>query len=177
MDGKRDIRAKKIVRDIISGVDETELMHKYRLTSRGLQRVYRQLVDLNVIDVALLIERGVALFNTETTSVRRLPRKEIYVPLPVQDVYKEVWGTVTDITERGLGVTGIRVGVGKVKKLIVKPETCFRLKPFTLKAKCRWVKLSDDEQGILAGFEIIFIAPKDLQELRNLIGALEYMCR
>ncbi len=32
---EREIRAKEIVNDIVSGIGDNELMHKYRLTYRG----------------------------------------------------------------------------------------------------------------------------------------------
>jgi hypothetical protein len=178
MVAERKIGAKEIVRDIISGIGENQLMHKYRLTFRGLQSVYRGLVDAKLVDAALLEGRIIPQSNGETTIIERLPRREIYVPLPVQDVDNlGATGIVTNLTERGLGVKGLRVDLDQVKRLVVRPDKFFQLSPFTVRAKCRWVNPSDHEHEIRVGFEIIFMAQGELQKLRDLIGTLDYLYR
>jgi PilZ domain len=174
----REIRAKEIVTDILSGIGDDELMHKFRLTFRGLQSVYRQLVESNIIDAEFLKGRFIPPSSTERTRVTRLPRKEIYVPLPVHDVANPaVQGMVMNISERGLGVKGLQAAVDETKKLIIRPDKFLQLRSFALQAKCRWVTPSDDSHEILAGFEIVLIADKERQELRALIETLEYMYR
>lgn len=178
MVAEREIRAKEIVSDILSGIGDNVLMHKYRLTFRGLQNVYQKLVDLNVIDAEFLEGRLIPQSNAEKTVVTRLPRHEIYVPLPVQDMANpDAQGLVVNISERGLGVKGLKVEVDEIRNLGIKPDDFLQLNSFTLKAKCRWVTPSDDPQDILAGFEIIFISDNELHELRNLIETLDYMFR
>jgi len=178
MVAEREIRAKEIVTDILSGIGDDELMQKYRLTFRGLQSVFRKLVDSNIIDSGFLQGRLVLQSNAEKTIIARSPRKEIYVPLPVHDLDSpDVEGMVFNISERGLGVKGLKVEVDEIRKLTIKPDKFLQLRSFSLKAKCRWVTSSDDAQGIVAGFEIISIGHEELQELRNLIETLEYMYR
>lgn len=178
MAAEREIRAAEIIDDIVSGIGDKELMHRYKLTFKGLQSVYRQIRDLKIIDAALLEERIIPPLNNETTVIRRLPRKEIYLPLPVEDAHDPaVRGIITNITERGLGVKGLEIAVDEVKRFIIRSDELLRLKPFHLKAKCRWVTPSDDTHEILAGFEIIAIAQTELRKLRNLIETLEYMYR
>jgi hypothetical protein len=174
----REIRAKEIVTDILSGIGDNELMHKYKLTFRGLQSVFRQLVESNIVDSEFLTGRYIPPSSTEKTLVARLPRKEIYVPLPVQDAAnKDLQGMVMNVSERGLGVKGLKATVDETRKLIIRPDKFLQLKPFALQAKCRWVQPSDDPQEILAGFEITSIGTKERQELGDLIETLEYMYR
>ena len=178
MAAEKEIKAKEIVKDIISGIGDNELMHKYRLTFRGLQSVYRRLVDANLVDAAFLEGRIIPQQNAETTTIMRLPRKEIYMPLPVHELDNPgMQGMVSNLTDRGMGVKGLKAKVDEVKTLVIRPEKLFQLSPFILSAKCRWVKPSGDEQEILAGFEIIYIAEKELQKLRDLIETLDYMYR
>jgi len=179
MSAERQIKAKEIIREIISGIGDYELMHKYGLTHKGLQNVYRQLLDGNLIEASFLEGRVASPLNTtETAITSRLPRRDVYIPLPVQDFNNpEERGIVTDISERGLGVKGLRAEVGEERILVVKASKFFQLKSFILKAKCRWMKPGDDVQEILAGFEIISITKQELQELKNLIEALDYMNR
>ncbi len=175
---EREIKAKEIVNDIVSGIGDNELMHKYRLTYRGLQSVFKKLADSKIVDPSLLEGRIVPQLSSETTIVTRLPRKDIFVPLPVEDAANpESRGIVTNITERGLGVKGMKAEVDEVKKLIIKPDKFFQLTPFKLQAKCRWVKSADEVHEILAGFETIAIRHRELQKLRNLIETLDYMYR
>ncbi len=178
MAAQKEIKAKEIVNEIIAGVADNELMDKYKLTFRGLQSVFKQLLDLKIVDAELLEGRIVPQLEAATTMITRLPRTDIYVPIPVQDLTNPiVRGLVINISERGLGVKALRTEVDEVKALLVKPDGFLQLKPFALKAKCRWVKPSDDPQEILAGFEIISIGEKEQEELSNLIQTVEYMYR
>ncbi len=89
----------------------------------------------------------------------------------------ECRGIVTNITERGLGVKGMKAEVDEVKKLVIKPDKFFQLTPFKLQAVCRWVNSADDVMEVLSGFETTAIRHSDLQKLRNLIETLDYMYR
>ena len=53
---KRRIDTKELVADIRSGVSDVELMEKYKLSSRGLQRVFTKLVDSGSVTSADLSE-------------------------------------------------------------------------------------------------------------------------
>ncbi len=46
---KKIINVREIVRDIISGMTDAELMDKYRLTAKGLVRVQEKLLEGNHI--------------------------------------------------------------------------------------------------------------------------------
>jgi hypothetical protein len=178
MAAEKEIKAKELVSDIVSGLGDNELMQKYKLTFRGLQSVFRKLVDLKIVEEASLEGRLVPPLNAETTVITRLPRKDIYVPLPVQDADNPgVLGLIVNISERGLGVKGLKAEVDEVKRLVIKPDKFVELKPVTLKAKCRWVKPHDDQQEILSGFETVSIAQDQVQELKNLIETMDYMYR
>ena len=186
MSPEREIRAKKVLSDIVSGRGDNEIMHKYGLTHKGLRSVYKKLLDANLIDPSHLKGRvGDPLYFTTgpldvtvRTMVARLPRRNVYMPLPVQDASNpELKGTVIDISERGLGVKGLKVKVDEVKFLAVKANKFLEVKPFVVKAKCRWVKPGHEVKETQAGFEIISITPGALQQLRDLIEKLEYVDR
>jgi hypothetical protein len=178
MTAEREIKAKELVNDIIVDLADIELMHKYKLTFRGLQSVFRRLVELGILEETDLKGRLVPEVKDETTVITRLPRKDIFVPLPVQDADNpEVLGIVLNISERGLGVKGLKTEVDEVKRFIIMPGRFIELRPVTLKAKCRWVNAHDDPQEVLAGFEMVFIAKDQLLELKNLIETLDYMYR
>jgi hypothetical protein len=152
-------------------------MHKYRITNKGLRSIYRELLDTNLIDSSFLKGRvGSPLNGTEKTMVVRLPRRDLHMLLLVQEVSNpDLKARVTDINERGLGVKGLKVKVDEVKLLSVKANKNLEVKPFVVKAKCRWVKPAREVKKTQAGFEIISITPSALKELRNLIEILEHL--
>jgi hypothetical protein len=47
--GKREIRAKQIMRDLKLGVTDDELMEKYRLTPKGLKSLFNKLLKAKLI--------------------------------------------------------------------------------------------------------------------------------
>ena len=100
------------------------------------------------------------------------------MPLRVQDVSNpDLQCMVTDISERGLAVQGLKVKVDEVKFLSVKANQLLKIRPFVLKVKCRWVKAGYEVKETQAGFEIISVTPDALQELRNLVEILEHLDR
>lgn len=176
MGAAREIKARDVVDDLVSGIDDHRLMNKYKLTFRGLQSLYRKLVEAKVIKPGPLQERILPQLNTETTIIARLPRKDVHMPLLVQDAANPGQeGLVTNITQRGLGIKGLDAEVDEVKQLLVEPGEFFQLRPFTVKSKCRWATSSSNPQEILAGFETVSIAHRERQKLRNLIEMLDYL--
>lgn len=60
---KPAINAKDAVEDIRSGMDDSGLMHKYKLSAKGLQEMFRQLTDAGLID-DVEIDRRMSLFDS-----------------------------------------------------------------------------------------------------------------
>ena len=58
MEPKRKIKAKDIVSDIRQGMSDSQLMEKHTLSSKGLQSVFRKLVDANAIKPRELFNRA-----------------------------------------------------------------------------------------------------------------------
>jgi len=46
----REISAREALRDIRSGLDEAELMEKYKLSQVGLKKLLKQLSDLGLLE-------------------------------------------------------------------------------------------------------------------------------
>lgn len=47
----RTVRGRDVARDVHGGMDDNSLMEKYNLTPKQLERVLRQLVDADLIDL------------------------------------------------------------------------------------------------------------------------------
>ena len=169
---KRKIKAKEIVNDIRSGMTDSQLTEKHGLSSKGLQSIFKKLVDVKAIGPRELFNRAPNLGDdtADVTSVRLIPRDFVEVPLPICDADdpKNV-GTITDVTENGLGIRGIRVQTGETKTLVFFSDRLFPVGPFALQAQCRWVKDGNGSGQIDSGFEITNISEAGSQQLKKIV--------
>jgi hypothetical protein len=85
----------------------------------------------------------------------------------------EIHGKVVDVTEEGVGLQGIEAHVDEIKTLVVLGDPFGESFPFEFRAICRWARRADDDTQT-AGFQIVKIAPKDLEELRKLIRLVTF---
>jgi hypothetical protein len=112
------------------------------------------------------------LDDPDTERLRQLPRNYLMVRLPVYDMAdSSIVGFLRDITEKGLQVAGMNTAKGQAKRLLLQADEFADLSPFSFEAECRWTK-PDEQEGILAGFQITKINDESLAYLRKLIGFL-----
>ena len=172
MEPKRKIKAKDIVNDIRSGMSDSQLMEKHELSYKGLQSVFKKLVDANAIRPRELFNRAPSAGDdtADVTSIRLVPRDFVEVPLPICDADdpKNI-GTITDVTEKGIGIRGIRVATGETKTLVFFSDRLFPVGPFALQAQCRWVKNGNGNGQIESGFEITNISETSSQQLKKIV--------
>jgi len=172
MEPKRKIEAKEIVSDIRQGMSDLHLMEKHSLSSKGLQSVFSKLVEAKAIRPQELFNRAPSLGDdtADVTSIRLVPRDFVDVPLPICDAEdpKNV-GTIMDVTEKGLGIRGIRVQAGETKTLVFFSDRLFPVGPFALQAQCRWVKNGNGNGQIDSGFEITNISETGSQQLKKIV--------
>ena len=120
MEPKRKIKAKELVNDIRAGIGDSQLMEKHRLSAKGLQGVFKKLVDARAIRPKELFNRAPSLDDTaDVTSFRLIPRDFVDVPLPICDAENpQNMGTIVDVTENGLGIRGFKTKSGETKTLV-----------------------------------------------------------
>lgn len=167
----KSINAGQIVKDVSSGLTGSQLMKKYRLSHVGLQTVLKKLVDSRLMGIADLgDELHLRLEANMPGEIREQERLLLDFEVQVCDVGKPAeTGVVRDITEKGLGTKGIKARVDEVKTLMILGDMLDQVPPFEFKAKCRWIKTDDSNEDIRAGFQIVEILDKDLQQLRRLV--------
>ncbi len=170
---KRKISRPQIVHDIRSGMTEAQLMEKYDLSSWQTQKVLAKLLPGGAItweEVAILS------LNRDSLTPRDMRQCQRRYPLVSVIVYEQikpiVKGRVLNISERGLGVMGIRSEVDDLKTLTVAPEGLRLFDPFTLKAACRWFKQGHLGITCTAGFAITHIGEPGLEQLQNLLESM-----
>ncbi len=176
MRSKRIIEAKDIVRDIRSGMSDTQLMTKYDLSSKGLQSAFQKLVDNRIMTVQEVYGERYAESGEDTIVIcdmRQLPRYLLTIIVPLYDgAQPENKGVLRDISEKGLGITGLRARIGEIKSLVIVCGELFDFSHIWIEAECRWINLEESEDRWEAGFQITKISREDLAKLKRLIGTL-----
>ena len=170
---KRKIRARELVMYIRAGMSDADLMEKYKLSAKGLQSAYQQLLKANALTERELQGRSPGFEDTVTVEdTRRLNRTKVRTLLPIYETRDFLLkGRVRDINEKGVGIQGIQAIQGELKEFVIASDEFVEVDPFVFEAECRWVKKEDNEE-IFSGFEITKISDASLQELRRLIQLL-----
>lgn len=167
---KREIRLGHLVTDIRSGLTDTDLRRKYRLSSRGLQSAFKKLADSGAIrafgpeEVTAPEEYWAVIDN-----MRQSPRLRPHFVIPVIDGEdKKNKGIMRDITLRGIGTSQMRARPEETKTLIIPHDELGEYGSFSFEAQCRWCELMPDGH-YMAGFEITNISLGCFNELQCLI--------
>jgi len=171
---RRKVSARQLLTAIRDGDGRTELMDKFALSPRGLQKVLRQLVNAKVLNPATLIPELRSQY--EAANPERIRSRERYVvdfELPIYDPGQPgICGRVLDVTEKGVGVIGLPAQVDELKSLTIYSEDFLEIEPIYMEAKCRWVKDDPDLTNCMSGFQISRISERDFSHLRRLIQLL-----
>jgi uncharacterized protein (DUF433 family) len=168
---KKRISAQAIVRDIRSGMTGSEIMDKHKLSVRGLQRVFRKLVDAGW----LTRDECVGVLPDEEASITLQKIRQTTRRLPVLSVTlydkrrPSVTGALRDISDRGLGVSGMHAVIDETRTLVIVPNESLPLSPFSVHVRCRWFKEGDAGLPCTAGFEIMHAELSSIEALRELI--------
>jgi hypothetical protein len=173
---KRTIDARSFLEDLRSGMNDADLMAKYRLTGKGLQSALRKMVDAGVVNVVELDGRSIEYTDTVgVQGLRRLDRNLLDFPLPIyEESNPGIRGIVHDITEKGVGTVGIQTQAHDVSVFAIPANEFFLLEPVVFEARCRWARIDKVDGSLLAGFEIIKVSKGSLRSLRKLIQALTF---
>ena len=171
MSPKRTIKSKEIVSDIRSWMSNQQLMDKYHISLDRLQNVFKQLIDAGAIERGELVARH-PHERLSIENLRNHHRNYVFVGLPIYDLKNLLKkGTVIDISEVGLQISGVPTNVGDTKDLLIQADYFVDVYPFIFEAQCRWVSMSEYEK-LLSGFEVTSITDGGLEELRKLTRML-----
>ena len=172
MSPKRVIKSKDLIRDIKAGMSSAELMEKYKLSQEGFRRVVKALIDAsNRRRNAANVRTEAQEESPEVKDMRQFPRKSIDFPLWVYgDVEQIEYGFVEDVSEKGVRVRGIDVGIGEERTFVVRYAPGDRRQPFVFEATCRWVNTNAQSPNkTVAGFEITSISNLDAERLQDIL--------
>jgi uncharacterized protein (DUF433 family) len=171
------IDAMDIVKDIRSGMTDSELMKKYDLSSEGLQFVLQTVTDTQVITVDELYGTSPSAHDTVfVENMRELPRHHLAMAVDIYEAKRpEIRGMLSNVTEKGISITGMAARIGETKTFVIPAGDFIEADPVLLEAQCRWSEKDRDSGEWLAGFEITRISKKCLDDLRRLIQSLPFI--
>lgn len=69
---KRQVNAREVAGDILSGMTDAQLMEKYKLTAKGLHSVFQKLIAAKVIKPSQIVRRSLAYDETVAIELSRI---------------------------------------------------------------------------------------------------------
>ncbi|MGO9119279.1 MAG: PilZ domain-containing protein [Desulfomonilaceae bacterium] len=177
MSPKQQISAREFIEDTRSGMTCSELAEKYKLSPNSIQRIFRGMIDGEIMTIDELAGRY-ALFDDTMQhgidSVRLLFRQVVNFVLPIYEKETpKTLGTVLDITEGGFGLKGIEAITGEFKNFAIPANKFFDVARVEFRARCSWVNREESTGKCIGGFEITDISPGASVELRKLVQLIE----
>jgi uncharacterized protein (DUF433 family) len=105
------VNARAAVTDIRSGMSDSDLMHKYKLTSRGLQNLFDQLIGAKLINKQELDQRNVAVDST-------VDLKGLIGELSYEELVRELEEHRVEAAreEAGMATTSIEIPLAEVEQ-------------------------------------------------------------
>ena len=145
----QQIDARDIVKDIRSGMTDSELMKKYDLSSEGLRFALQTLTDTEVIALEELYAASSSAYDTVfVENMRELPRHHLSMAVTIYEATRpEVKGTLRDITEKGVGITGISARVGEVKTSVQAPIRSTTMTPMMTRPSLETTPMSASDEA------------------------------
>jgi hypothetical protein len=174
MGEKRQINGKNVINDLRSGMTDLELQMKYRLSTRGLCRIYDKLVERGAMSHSEL--SGWSPFYSVITCYkesRSCPRVGLGTRVPIYDLGTGSIGILRDISVRGMRVAGLAASVGQARKYQIPIDMFMQADPLLIDAECKWAKRKGKmTKYIVAGFKIIELSAEDRKTLQGFITVL-----
>lgn len=170
---KRQIPVKQFLNDMKAGMTDLQLMEKYRVSSRGLQRVFKKLLDVDAVTPAELRTRVPSFEDTVSLDFENLqfPTEEhLECLVPVYDATDPTYtGSICEIGDNGLTIEGLPAKPDEVRRIVVAAQDFFEIESFTVEVRCLWAKPALAGKPPVAAFEITSIAQNDSPNLRSLV--------
>jgi len=172
----RQITAGELVQQIRAGVSDFELMENYGLSSKGLEKAFRTLIDAGAIREEELRGRSQSVYDTVfIESMREIPRYYLALTVEIYDATRPgIKGKLRDITEQGVGITGIPATVGETKTLVIPAGKFSDFQQIVFEAECIWTESEGAGGRFVAGFRIASISEQALSDLKALIRSVAF---
>ncbi|MFH1117491.1 MAG: ATP-binding protein [Pseudomonadota bacterium] len=171
---KIKIKAGEVVKDIRSGMSDSDLLNKYGLKPEGLNHVFREILNSRTISADEIFTRYSSEDGTKVFEDRRSSqRHSIDFALPICDRARpDTRGMVHDISEAGLRVRDIEAWPDEVKILEIFPQDLLMTPPVAVEARCCWMRGGTHTWRFDGGFQVLRVVEGNFEELLVLIRCL-----
>lgn len=169
MSVRRQIRVSEIVNDVRGGVSDSEMMDKYGLSSTGLARVFKKLLDTRAVSSFEFAQWSVLFCESpEVKNIRLFPRDNLKFLLPIYEAgHSEMRGEILNISDGGLAVRGLQAQVNDTRSFLIPIKGA----PVFFKAKCRWVRQEPVHGATVTGFDVFKVVKGNWDQLLELTQA------
>jgi len=165
-------RVKSILNDIQRGMTDSQLMEKFQLSPEWLTNVKRMSMSVGGPEAEDgLISRTTANGTTNRPDSRSALRNFPSVVVSVCEPGKaSTQYQLNDITEAGVGISGIEAQIGQIKTIVVLGDDLGLVSPFEFQAECRWIGTQKPDGLPCAGFRITEISDENFVYLKDFMG-------
>jgi PilZ domain len=171
---KRQIDGKLVINDLRSGLRDRDLQVKYKLSSYALLTVYRKLLAHNAISHSELCERS-PLYKERIHPARqrKYHRVDLHIPIKICDVQTSANGILSNVSEKGLRIAGIKATIGDVKIFEIPLDVLMQTNSLVIAARCKWIEsMGRNQKYLAAGFEIADLSERDSKILKDFMRFL-----
>lgn len=169
-------RVNAILDDIRTGLTYSQLLEKYQLSPGGLAQVTKEFVEPRRVktegsQISGIPSNGESKRVDLRNALRNFPSVLVSVCEPGK---RGTACQLNDITESGVGISGIEAQVGDIKTIAVLGDELGQVTPFEFQAECRWTGTQEPHGLPCAGFRITKISDEDFGLLRDFIGRFTF---
>ena len=138
MTDQRKIKAGEAVKDIRSGMTDSQLMEKYKISAIGLRQLFKQLLEAKAIQFSELRARNAPYEDAaDLDDFRSSLRDQVTFPLAIYEEIRRIQGDIRYFQDR-LENKGINARTGEVKTFVVPAEHSDMNSPVVFQAVCKW---------------------------------------
>lgn len=174
---RRPIYPKEIVKEILSGNTDAQLMEKYDLSVIDLENVFRQLLDMraiNHIDVMTWSIFGNKVISTE--HIRLFPRDNLGFTVPIFEPSRpDIEGFVKNVSQTGLCVGGVAATVNETKSFSIALDISRQVVSHPFEVRCRWTYHDEALREFTSGYSIAEASRKTWQKIVNGVKLVRYL--
>ncbi len=173
---KRALPVERIMDEIREGMGDIPIMEKYGLSPEEYVEVVEKLKGLRMrLPSSDFVRPPGPEVRRKPVQRRAVPRGYMLFNSSVYDAHRPgVKGTLLDISERGVQITGIKTKVGDVRTLVIGRERYTPDSELSFGAVCRWFRETDETGECVAGFEIARMSADARRRLRKLLQELAF---
>ncbi len=165
---QKTIRVKEIVADVRLGMTDSEIMKKYELSSKSLEKAFKKLLESSAISPFEFTQWETLFCKTSDLShIRLFSRDGLDFYIPIFDTANpKVKGRVVNFSETGVSISGIEAKEGQIKTLVIP----IKAGPVMFQGTCRWIRVPTSGEECVGGFEIGKILRGSWKKLSQLIA-------